>query len=80
MTQCCTIGYQRYSTPQCSPLGKEGDNCYSEENNQPQDLFISFPNGFGFYVGDVYRFFCPCQNHLTCEENTCVLKNSIFKK
>ena len=62
------------------PIGEEGDHCYDEEDNQPQDVFVSFPNGLGFYVGDVYRFFCPCQDHLTCVENTCVLRNFIFKK
>ncbi|XP_069994582.1 astakine isoform X2 [Penaeus vannamei] len=72
---CCTIGFNRYSVPQCTPLGDLGDWC--RIMNPPRELNLAYPNGLQIVLTDTYHGMCPCRPELVCSRasSTCQLPN-----
>uniref|UniRef100_A0A4Q8K2K5 U53-Liphistoxin-Lth1b_1 n=2 Tax=Liphistius TaxID=62150 RepID=A0A4Q8K2K5_9ARAC len=66
--ECCTIGMQRYSIPQCRKMGQEGSFC--RQGNQPSDRVLYYPTEYVEMKG-VYTMFCPCKLGLQCKGAKC---------
>ncbi|GFY56968.1 uncharacterized protein TNIN_245822 [Trichonephila inaurata madagascariensis] len=68
--ECCVLGMQRYSTPNCRSLGKSDDVCLV--NNTAEDKLLGYPDGSLRQYYDIYRLFCPCEDNLRCSNAKCV--------
>lgn len=70
---CCVVGYDRYSFPQCSPLGEVGSWC--RIMSSPRPMTLAYPNGLMIHLQDAYHGMCPCRPGLVCSRmsSTCQL-------
>ncbi|KAI1278033.1 Astakine [Halotydeus destructor] len=68
-SECCLIGFQRYSMPSCQPRGVLGDWCF--ERPEPQNRTLFFPNNQPLTFTDTFHLFCPCSDGLVCVNNVC---------
>ncbi|KFM62184.1 Astakine, partial [Stegodyphus mimosarum] len=67
--ECCLVGMEKYSIPQCSSMGKTGDWCRT--NAVAEDRRLYYPNGIFRDVENSYSLFCPCAKGYTCKRNKC---------
>ncbi|XP_042862514.1 astakine-like isoform X2 [Penaeus japonicus] len=65
---CCVVSFNRFSVPQCDPLGDLGAWC--RIMNPPRELDLAYPNGLQISVRDAYRGMCPCRPGLICSRAT----------
>lgn len=70
---CCLVGFDRYSFPQCSPLGDVGSWC--RVMGRPEPKTLAYPNGLLIELQEAYTGFCPCRPGLACSRtsSTCQL-------
>ncbi|XP_043279965.1 astakine-like [Venturia canescens] len=71
--ECCVLGGNRYSIPQCMPLLESGASC--RPRNVQLNTTLVYPDGNQITLTDVYFIFCPCTYGLSCEakeDATCI--------
>lgn len=78
--RCITSSYtgrNRYSVPQCTPLGKVDDFC-SLSHPDPRPFTLHYPNGIQVDVEEAHLGLCPCEDGLTCSSvtSTCQVSTS----
>uniref|UniRef100_A0A224YLN4 Ixodegrin B n=1 Tax=Rhipicephalus zambeziensis TaxID=60191 RepID=A0A224YLN4_9ACAR len=69
--ECCVVGMQRYSVPQCLKLGQIGDTC--RPYNVPENRSLWYPHNGGVLQQnrDTYTLLCPCAGGLHCTAAQC---------
>uniref|UniRef100_A0A147BRC8 Prokineticin domain-containing protein n=1 Tax=Ixodes ricinus TaxID=34613 RepID=A0A147BRC8_IXORI len=67
--ECCVLGMQRFSIPNCRKLGQIGDTC--RPNNAPENRSLWYPRGIEFASHNTYTLFCPCDAGMTCWDARC---------
>ncbi|KAH7979163.1 hypothetical protein HPB49_008514 [Dermacentor silvarum] len=69
--ECCVVGMQRYSVPQCQKLGQIGDTC--RPYNAPENRTLWYPYNGGVQQKNMatYTLLCPCAGGLHCTAAQC---------
>ncbi|XP_012261298.2 astakine-like [Athalia rosae] len=69
---CCSIGQNRFSIPQCKPMQDQGGVC-RPRGPMTSNTTLVYPDGSQVQLVEVHIGFCPCGYGLTCnpEEGLC---------
>ncbi|XP_078033023.1 astakine isoform X2 [Augochlora pura] len=67
---CCTIGANRYSTPQCKPMQALGEMC-RPGSASTINMTASYPDGAQVLLTNVHFILCPCADGLFCDRGVC---------
>ncbi|XP_046385759.1 astakine-like [Ischnura elegans] len=67
--ECCVLGLNRYSIPQCFPLKLEGDTC-RQESQMTHNVTLGYPNGDTVDLVGVHHVMCGCSRGLYCNKET----------
>nr|XP_033322205.1 astakine-like [Megalopta genalis] len=67
---CCSIGANRYSTPQCRPMHAVGEVCRPGIPSTI-NMTASYPDGVQVQLTNVHYILCPCADGLFCNLGVC---------